>query len=99
MNLKKWNSLTKDVQSVFEEVSAEWIPKHARAWDESDKTARDYSLTLGNKVVVLDDEKCSRWQQAAQHVIDDYEKRVEKRGLPAKEYVATVKELIQKAAQ
>ena len=99
MNLKKWNALTKDIQGVFEEVSAEWIPKHAVAWDESDKAAREYTLSLGNKIVVLDDEKCSRWQQAAQPVIDNYEKRVEKSGLPAKEYVSTVKELIQKAAQ
>ena len=99
MNLKKWDALTKDVQRVFEEVSAEWVPKHALAWDEADSRAREYSLSLGNKVVVLDEEKSSLWQKAAQPVIDDYEKRIEKKGLPGKEYVATVKELIQKAGE
>ena len=37
MNLKKWKALPKDVQRVFEEVSSEWISKHAEAWDSSDE--------------------------------------------------------------
>jgi hypothetical protein len=32
MNLKKWKTLPKDVQRVFEEVSKESINKHAKGW-------------------------------------------------------------------
>ncbi|MBW2039822.1 MAG: TRAP transporter substrate-binding protein, partial [Deltaproteobacteria bacterium] len=50
MNKKKWDSLPKDVQKVFDEVSAEWVDKHAAAWDTSDAAGRKFSLSLGNKI-------------------------------------------------
>ena len=94
MNLKKWNSLPKDVQGIFEEVSREWITSHAEAWDSGDEEGRKFTLSLGNKIIQLSKEESTRWCKAVQPVIDEYIMHVESKGLPAKEYVKTIRELI-----
>ncbi len=96
MNQEKWNSLPDKVQEVFEEVSAEWISKHAKAWDDSDEEGRKFTLSLGNKIIPLSEEESARWCKAVQPVVDEYIKRAEGKGFPGKEYVETVKELIKK---
>jgi TRAP-type C4-dicarboxylate transport system substrate-binding protein len=94
MSRKKWDSLPTDVQRVFEEVSAEWIPKAAVVWDSSDEKARKYALDMGHTIIPLSDEENARWAEAVQPVISEYEKDAEAKGLPGKEYVATVRALI-----
>lgn len=96
MNLKKWNSLPKDVQRVFGEVSRAWITRHAVAWDSSDEEGRKFTLSLGNKIIQLSKEESARWCKAVQHVIDEYARRLESKGLPGKEYVETIRHLIKK---
>jgi len=94
MNLKKWNSLPKDIQRIFDEVSTEWIPKHAEAWDRGDKEAEIYTLDLGNKIIQLSESEKSRWCEAVQPVTEAYIKRTERVMLPGTEYVETIRSLI-----
>jgi TRAP-type transport system periplasmic protein len=96
MNLKKWNSLPKDVQKAFEDVSAEYISKAGAVWDKGDEAGRSYTLKMGNKIIPLSDEENARWAKAIQPVISDYVKKAEGKGLPGKEYVKTLKALIKK---
>ncbi|MBW2170044.1 MAG: TRAP transporter substrate-binding protein, partial [Deltaproteobacteria bacterium] len=51
MNLNKWNALPKDVQKVILDVNKEWIAKHGKAWYDSDKAGREFTLSLGNKII------------------------------------------------
>ena len=94
MNLKKWDSLPQDVQKVFEEVSTEWIMKTGLAWDAADEEGRKYTLSLGNKVVRLDVKEAGRWAKAIEPVIDDYVKELDKKKLPGKKYVDSIRELM-----
>ncbi len=96
MNLKKWNSLPKDVQRVFEEVSAEYIAKAGAVWDAGDKAGTDFTLKKGNKIIPMSAKESARWAKAVEPVIQDYIKRASKKGLPAKEYVETLRTLIKK---
>jgi TRAP-type transport system periplasmic protein len=96
MNLDRWNALPKDVQRVFEQVSAEWIPKHGQAWDASDKAGLAFSKGLGNKVIELSPEENARWAKAVAPVKAEYIKAVEKRGLPGKKYVDFIAESVKK---
>ena len=96
MNLDKWNALPKDVQKVIEEVNNEWIPKHGKAWDDSDKAGREFTLSLGNEIIPLSKEESARWAKAAQPVIEGYIKDKGAKGLPAKDYVDTLKALVKK---
>jgi len=94
MNLKKWNSLPADVRKVMEEVSAQWIDVHGKAWDLLDKEGREYTLSLGNKIVPLSAEENGRWKKAVRPIIDDYVKEGSAKGLPAEKAVREVENLI-----
>jgi len=94
MNLKKWNALPADVRKTMEEVSAQWIDIHGKAWDQLDEEGRAYSLSLGNKIVTLSADENARWKKAARPVIDGYIKEVSAKGLPAQKAVKEVEDLI-----
>lgn len=94
MNLDKWNALPADVKKVIEEVNKEWIPKHGDAWDSSDKAGREFTLSLGNKIVPLSAEESARWAAAAKPVIQGFVDGA--KGIPAKEYVEALQALIKK---
>ena len=94
MNLDKWNSLPKDVQAVFNEVSLEWIFKHGEAWDSSDEEGRKFTLGLGNKVISLSEREQARWAKAVKPVIDAYIKKANAKGLPGKSYVETIEGML-----
>ena len=96
MNKKKWNSLPKDVQKVFNEVSTGWIAKHAEAWDVIDVEGRKYTLSLGNKIIPLAKEESARWAKAVKPVIDEWIRSAEGKGFPGKTYVETIRKLIKK---
>ncbi|MCK4789662.1 MAG: TRAP transporter substrate-binding protein [Desulfobacteraceae bacterium] len=96
MNVNKWNALPKDVQKVIVDVNNEWIAKHGKAWDDSDKAGREFTLSLGNKIIPLSKAEGARWSKAVQPVIDGYIKAKSAKGLPAQDYVDTVRALIKK---
>ena len=94
MNLKKWSALPADVRKVMEEVSSRWIDVHGKAWDQLDQEGREYSLSLGNKIVSLSADENARWQKAVRPIIEDYIKDVSTKGLPAQKAVTEVENLI-----
>ena len=96
MNPKKWKSLPKDIQEIFETVSSEWINVHGNIWDTSDGEGRQYTLSLGNKILTLTEDEELRWTNAVRPMIDNYTTAKEKKGLPGRKAVAEVKRLIQK---
>jgi TRAP-type C4-dicarboxylate transport system substrate-binding protein len=96
MNLDKWNALPKDVQKVIMDVNKEWIPKHGQAWDDSDQAGREFTLSLGNKIIPLSKAESARWANAAAPVIDGYIKDKAAKGLPAKDYVDFLKAAVMK---
>jgi TRAP-type C4-dicarboxylate transport system substrate-binding protein len=91
MNLDKWNSLPKDVQKVIEQVNKEFIAKHGKAWDDSDKAGREFTLGLGNKIIPLSADESAKWAATVAPVIDGYIKTAEEKGLPGQEYVDFLK--------
>lgn len=85
MNKEKWNSLSADVQQTIEKVNAEWVGKTGALWDAVDKSGREFSLKLGNKVIPLSREENQKWAKTASPVLDEYVKRMKEKGLPGEE--------------
>jgi len=94
MSKQKWDSLPPQVQKVFMEASEQWIPKAAKVWDTADDAARDYIRKMGNEIIPLSKDENARWAKAVQPVIDEYVQAAEAKGLPGKEYVKTIRDLI-----
>ena len=55
-----------------------------------------HTVSLGNKIILLSEEECARWNRTVQRVIDEYERRVGNKRVPGNQYVETVNELIKK---
>jgi len=96
MNLAKWNSLPKDVQTIMDNVSSDWVDVHGNTWNEGDKQGREYTLSLGNKIIPLSDEESANWEAAVQKVISSYIASAEEKGLNGKNSVDTLTGLITK---
>ena len=96
MNKKKWDSLPKDLQKVFNDVSREWIAVAGKAWDDADAEGYKFSAELGNKMIKLSAEEEAKWEAAVKPVTENYIKNAESKGLPGKQAVAEVKALIKK---
>jgi len=96
MNPNKWNALPKDLQTIIEEVSEEWVDVHGKTWDRSDDQGREFTLSKGNEIIPLSDEENKRWAEAVQPIIENYISTTEEKGLPGKKAVVQVKELINK---
>lgn len=94
MNLRKWNSLSPEVQRIFEEVSAEWIDRHGAVWDREDEAGRAFTLELGNEIIPLPEEENERWRKAVQPVLDDYVSASEAKGLPGGKALETLQKII-----
>jgi len=85
MNKNKWNSLPLDVKRIVEQVNKEWIDKTGRCWDEIDKTGREFTLGLGNRIIPLSNEENLRWAIKVQPILDEYVDNMKAKGLPGQE--------------
>ncbi|MCS7233438.1 MAG: TRAP transporter substrate-binding protein [Synergistetes bacterium] len=94
MNQKKWENLPEDVKKILEEISIDWVEKHGKAWDESDLEGKEFTLSLGNEIISLPDDEHERWRKAVEPVIDEYMNEIQKKGVPGKEAIETLKKLI-----
>ena len=99
MNKDKWNQLPPDIQKVFEAVSAEWIEKTGRAWDESDREGREYFLKKGGEIVPLTPAEAERWKQAVAPILEDYVKNTEKKGLDGRRALEVTQRALEKYAR
>jgi len=85
MNKGKWNSLPPDIQKIFDEVSAEWVLKQGKLWDEIDKEGKDFSVKRGNKIITLSKEEDARWAAKVRPILDEYAASLKQKGLPGDE--------------
>jgi TRAP-type C4-dicarboxylate transport system substrate-binding protein len=96
MNLQKWNSLPADVRKIMEDLSAQWIDVHGKAWDLLDEEGREYTLSLGNRIVALSAEEAARWKKAVAPIIDQYVQEASAKGLPAKNAIGELEGMIRR---
>ena len=96
MNKDKWASLSDEDKKIIEEINKEWIPKHGKAWDESDKEGRAYFLSKGGKLIELSKEEGDKWKAAVAPVIEEYAVDADKKGLPGKELVEYTEKSLEK---
>jgi TRAP-type transport system periplasmic protein len=97
MNKDKWQKIPADLQEIIMEINQEWIGKHGRAWDESDKIGLDYFKSLGHEVISLSDAEAARWKTTIEPVIETYTEKMNEKGFDGKKIVEFVKASLAKA--
>ena len=96
MNKQKWSLIPTDLQRTISQINQEWIAKHGKAWDESDKIGMDYFKSLGHEVIELSDAESRRWKTTIAPVIDHYIDKMNKKGFEGKKIVEFVKTSLKK---
>jgi TRAP-type transport system periplasmic protein len=91
MNKKKWNSLPKDIQTIIDQMSEEYIDKYGVMWDKIEVTAKDYAIKRGIKIITIPKEEDDRWAERAKPLFDDYIKKTKEKGLPGDEAMAFIR--------
>jgi TRAP-type C4-dicarboxylate transport system substrate-binding protein len=85
MNKSKWDGLPKDIQTIIDKVSREWVERSARMWNQNDVEGAELARSRELKFMQLSAEERARWMKAVQPVIDQYVKDMTGRGFPEKE--------------
>ena len=96
MNKGKWNSLSPEIQKTIEKVNEEWIDKTGVLWAELDKSAKEFALKRGNKIITLTKEEDLRWSKAMASILDDYVKDMTAKGLPGKDVLEFCQDYLSK---
>jgi TRAP-type C4-dicarboxylate transport system substrate-binding protein len=85
MNKDKWSAIPKDAQKIIEKINEEWIEKTGKMWDDIDKGGKEFTLSLGNKIVSLSSEENEKWAKAVRPLLDEYVNDMKAKGLPGAE--------------
>jgi len=98
MNKEKWNALPKDIQVIMEKLNEEWFEKHARAWNDIDDEAREWSIKKGHKFTKASPEDEARMRESMRPVLDQYVKDMKEKGLPGDEALKFSLDFVKSAA-
>lgn len=90
MNKSKYNSLPPDIKKLFDQVSAEWVEKHALGWNEIDVEGRTFFESKCGKVIDLPEGEAAKWVKAVQPVMDRYAKDMAGKGLKPEKVQARI---------
>lgn len=91
MNKQVWAGLPEDIQSIFTEVSREWVDRHGRAWDAADEEGAAFVRSLGHSIIDLPSAEEPRWIAAVADILDDYVQKTTRENLPGAEFLEALK--------
>ncbi|HRQ57226.1 MAG TPA: TRAP transporter substrate-binding protein [Azoarcus taiwanensis] len=99
MNKASYDRLPDDLKAVIDansgiETSA-WV---GRVMDEGDEPGRNAAIARNNTIVTIEGEELTRWQTAAQPVIDGWVEEMTGRGIDAATLLSDVRALIAEEA-
>lgn len=97
MNQKKYDSLPPDLKKVVDELSGAWGAEFAgAAWDKGEEDGIAAAKKAGAQTHVLTAEERQRWIQKAKPVEDEWITSVGSKGLPGKQVLADLRELVKR---
>lgn len=98
MNLDVWNSLPESVQAIIEEVNAEIFEGPAtEAYDMQNDRGLKWAIDeCGIEVITLSEDEVERWISKVKPLQDEYVSRMEAQGLPGREVLDLIEELVDK---
>jgi TRAP-type C4-dicarboxylate transport system substrate-binding protein len=97
MNMKKWNSLPKDVQKVMDDLAREHAEWTGRYMDEHVIESIDWSKkTQGVEIIYLSKAEKARWDALLEPITADWIKDTKAKGYPAQAIVNDIKGFMKK---
>lgn len=85
MNKEKWNALPPDIKKIFDDLSVEFLAKHAAAWNEMDTEGLEFFKEHGGQIIQLPDAESRKWEKAIEPMMLDYKKNLMAKGHSSQE--------------
>jgi TRAP-type C4-dicarboxylate transport system substrate-binding protein len=98
LNRKTFDNLPKDLKRVFYNMLRKLVIMEAIAYEEEDLEARNIMKRVGIQTITLSPQEMERWKTTVMPVWEDFVKKNEAKGLPARQLVQEMKTLSQKYA-
>lgn len=96
MNKKTWESLPKDIQKIFSDVSAEMLPDRICAAVSGEmQKGIERSIKKGDEIIDLPADELARWRATAKPEWEKWVKAMEAKGLPGKAVLAEALRLVE----
>jgi TRAP-type C4-dicarboxylate transport system substrate-binding protein len=99
MNLEKWNRLPRELQQIITDVSKKYEDITAKAWGDSDESAREFALSLGHEFIELSDAESAKFKAAVRPVFEAYIENVNKKGVDGKAVLEATKAFVEEFSQ
>jgi TRAP-type transport system periplasmic protein len=97
MNLAKYNSLPEDLRKVIDELSGAWGAEFAGdVWDKAEEEGLAAIKAAGVQHHKIAPEQRAAWREKTSAVEEAWVRTLEAKGLPAKQALADLKELIKR---
>ncbi len=87
INKRKWEALPEEIRAIFEEVSAEWVPKHGQAWNQADDDGRAFATELGRQFITLSADEQAAWKTQVAPLLQEYSANSAARGVPGESFL------------
>jgi len=94
MNKASWDKLTPELQKIFDEVSAEWVAKHGRAWDIADEEGLAFIKELKHETIELSVDQQQLLKEKVKPILNEYVAKTKEKGLEGDKFLARLQELI-----
>jgi TRAP-type C4-dicarboxylate transport system substrate-binding protein len=91
MNKAKYNSLPSDIKEIFQRLTGEFSERYALIWNDIDLVGKKFGAEKGVEYIELSPAEVERWKQAVAPVIDNYVKRMAKKGYSEAEVKGWIK--------
>lgn len=92
MNKDAWESLPKDIQKIFTEVSQAWITKHGDAWEKADEAGRKFVEELGREMISIPESEHGKWKDAVEPIFEAYKTATSEQQLPGDEFLKSIRD-------
>ena len=97
MNLDKYNALPSDLRAVIDELSGNWGAEFAgAAWDRAEEEGLEAIRKAGVQLHKISEADRVAWRAKTKGVEEEWVRTMEAKGLPAKQALADLRELLRK---
>jgi len=97
MNLAKYNALPAELRKVLDELSGVWGAEFAGGvWDKGELEGLEAIHKAGVQLHKLSDAQRAVWKEKTKGVEDEWVRTMEAKGLPAKQALADLKDLLKR---
>ena len=97
MNKQKWERLPEGLRQLVAQVNAEWVAKHAEAWNEADAEGLAFVRELGHELIPLSAEEQAAWRERVEPLLAESAAKVDQKGLPGSKMLAEMRALVRVA--